>query len=288
MFRRSVLSLALPTDKKAMLELVKTLRFRTEAPISDCTAAIKEADGDVDAAIVLLRKKGAARANKKGDRTTQHGFVVACRGATPANGAAIITVCSETDFAARNEHFLSACATVRDTLAGLLNASKGAVLADPAAALAELTERTRDPLREAIAVLGENIRVQGVLPLGLAAAEAERALIGTYAHGGLAVPDVGRFVGLAAVAPLKDGGDGDGAVEEETLTAVARHFVATSGAEGNYTHQKFFGGDDETIGQWLKAHNLRLIKSLVLEFGKEPIINEAAKPPPQFQHKKKE
>lgn len=274
MLRRSCLRLALPADKRAFMELVKTLRYRTEAPISDCSAALKETDGNMDAAMEVLRKRGAARAMKKGDRVTEHGFVVSCVGSTPASGAAIITVCSETDFAARNEHFQKTCVRVRDHLRTLMDATGGAVLSSPEEAAKQLSEVMADELRAAIAVLGENMRVRSVTPLVPAPHVAERLLIGSYTHGALSTDDVGRIVGLVAVSQLRE----SEVVPCDVLASVGRHFVATSGAEGNYAHQNFFGSETETVGKWMKQHGIKFSSSLVLEFGKEPVVHTAPEP----------
>ncbi|KAK7195502.1 Elongation factor Ts, mitochondrial [Novymonas esmeraldas] len=275
MLRCTAFRLTPLADKKAFMELVKTLRYRTEAPISDCSAALKETNGDVDAAMQVLRKRGAARAMKKGDRVTEHGFVVSCVGSTPASGAAIITVCSETDFAARNEHFQKACVQARAHLRNLLDSTGGAVLANPEEATKQLNESMAEELRATIAVLGENMRVRSITPLLPAPHVSERLLIGSYTHGSLSIHDVGRIVGLVAVSQLREGE----VVPSDVLTSVGRHFVATSGAEGNYAHQNFFGSETETVGKWLKQRGLRFSSSLVQEFGKEPVVHTAPAPP---------
>ncbi|CBZ23961.1 conserved hypothetical protein [Leishmania mexicana MHOM/GT/2001/U1103] len=274
MLHRSLLCFAVPADKKAFMELVKTLRYRTEAPISDCSAALKETDGDMDAAMQVLRKRGAARAMKKGDRVTEHGFVVSCVGSTPASGAAIVTVCSETDFAARNEHFQKVCVQARDQLCKLMDATNGAVLANPEEVLKHLSDVMAEELRVAIAVLGENMRVRSIVPLVPSPHVSERLLIGSYTHGSLNVDNVGRIVGLVAVSQGRE----NEVVPKDVLTSVGRHFVATSGAEGNYAHQNFFGSETETVGKWLKQRGLKFSSSLVQEFGKEPVVHTAPEP----------
>ncbi|RNF20430.1 putative elongation factor ts [Trypanosoma conorhini] len=259
-------------SKAAFLEMVKELRFRTEAPIADCSAALKETAGDVEKAMEVLRKKGSARAMKKQSRETLHGSVVACVG--PPFGAAVITVCSETDFAARSPPFQSACAKVREALQRRIVDSRGDVLADPTEAHRSLVEATAEDIRASIAVLGENVTVKSVEPLRPTPHAAEHVAIGFYTHGALEVPEVGRIAGVVAVNRLDPAAE----VRASTLTDVARHFVACSGAEGNYAHQNFFG-TEETVGQWLKRHGLRFSSSLVVEFGKEPVRHTA--PPPR-------
>src|SRR6516165_8301540 len=54
---------------------VKSLRDRTNAPMMDCKAALTEANGDMDKAVDILRKKNAAIQAKKGDRETAEGRI---------------------------------------------------------------------------------------------------------------------------------------------------------------------------------------------------------------------
>jgi len=77
---------------------IKVLRERTGAGLLACKKALEESDGNMEAAIDLLRKKGEAKAAKKADRATNEGFV-------SIDGAAIVAVQCETDFVARNEKF---------------------------------------------------------------------------------------------------------------------------------------------------------------------------------------
>ena len=86
------------------LDDIKTLRARTGAGMADCKKALEEADGDMDGAIDILRKKGAATAAKRADKAADEGVI-----ATAVNGdntaAAVAEINCETDFVARNEEF---------------------------------------------------------------------------------------------------------------------------------------------------------------------------------------
>ncbi|GAB1341216.1 translation elongation factor Ts [Gemmatimonas sp.] len=83
---------------------VAELRQRTGAGMMDCKKALEENNGDMNAAIEYLRKKGIAKAEKRADRSTSEGIVA---GEVFANGAsgALVEVACETDFVARNEDF---------------------------------------------------------------------------------------------------------------------------------------------------------------------------------------
>ena len=83
---------------------VKALRDRTGAGMMDCKQALAESGGDMDAAIKLLREKGAASAEKRSGRGTGEGYVASYTHATGRIGVLVELLC-ETDFVARNEEF---------------------------------------------------------------------------------------------------------------------------------------------------------------------------------------
>jgi elongation factor Ts len=83
---------------------VKALRDRTGAGMMDCKQALEEAGGDIDKAIEILRKKGAASAAKRSGRGTEEGVVSTYVHADSRKGALVEVQC-ETDFVARNEDF---------------------------------------------------------------------------------------------------------------------------------------------------------------------------------------
>ncbi len=83
---------------------VKTLRERTGAGMMECKKALVEAGGDIDAAVTVLRKAGAAKAEKKSSRTTGEGRVASYIHAGDKIGVLVELNC-ETDFVARTEPF---------------------------------------------------------------------------------------------------------------------------------------------------------------------------------------
>src|SRR5215469_2349943 len=83
---------------------VKDLRERTGAPMMDCKQALTEAKGDVEQAIVILRKRGAAIAQKKAMRVTSEGSVASYIHAGGKIGVLVEVNC-ESDFVARTEDF---------------------------------------------------------------------------------------------------------------------------------------------------------------------------------------
>ncbi len=83
---------------------VKELRDKTNAPMMDCRNALAEAKGDIEAAIVVLRKKGIATAAKKATRATSEGSVASYIHAGGKIGVLVEVNC-ESDFVARTEDF---------------------------------------------------------------------------------------------------------------------------------------------------------------------------------------
>lgn len=83
---------------------VKLLRDRTGAGMMDCKKALAEAGGDMEKAIDILRKKGAATAEKRADRATNQGVVEAYIHAGGRIGS-IVEVNCETDFVAKTDDF---------------------------------------------------------------------------------------------------------------------------------------------------------------------------------------
>jgi elongation factor Ts len=122
-------------------QLVKTLREKTNAGLMDCKRALAEVKGDLEAAIDLLRKKGAASAAKKADREAKEGVIAQ---AIVHNGkvGVLVEVNCETDFVAKNDAFKA----LTDTVAAKLAENDSADL-----------EADRV---EAVQKLGENIRIR--------------------------------------------------------------------------------------------------------------------------------
>ena len=85
------------------LQNIKQLRKSTGAGFKDCNLALKEANGDLDKAIEILRVKGISKASKKMSRVANEG-VIAVTG--DSNKMSLIEVNCETDFVAKNEDFI--------------------------------------------------------------------------------------------------------------------------------------------------------------------------------------
>jgi elongation factor Ts len=81
------------------LSQIQELRNKTGVGMMTCKKALTDANGDLEQAVDILRKKGAAKAAEKSDRSTGEGLVV-------VSGRTILTILCETDFVARNEKFI--------------------------------------------------------------------------------------------------------------------------------------------------------------------------------------
>jgi elongation factor Ts len=93
---------------------VQKLRKATGAGMMDCKNALKETDGDFDAAVDIIRKKGQAVANKRSDREAGEGVVLAKSNGNKSLGAMIVLNC-ETDFVAKNDGFVELATKILNT-----------------------------------------------------------------------------------------------------------------------------------------------------------------------------
>ncbi len=93
---------------------VNKLRQQTGAGMMDCKNALQEAEGDFEAAVDILRKKGQKVAAKRSDRDATEGVVLAKVSDDGSRGSIIMLNC-ETDFVAKNDGFVEVASTILDT-----------------------------------------------------------------------------------------------------------------------------------------------------------------------------
>jgi len=93
--------------------MVMKLRKLSGQGMMDCKKALTEADGDIERAVEILRKKGLATLAKRAERETSEGIVVS-KTSTDGRVAAMATLCCETDFVARSDDFVKAAETLAD------------------------------------------------------------------------------------------------------------------------------------------------------------------------------
>jgi elongation factor Ts len=121
---------------------VGKLREMTGAGLMDCKKALTEANGNMEAAVDILRKKGVATAAKKADRDAKDGLIA--QNIQPGSKVGVLVeVNCETDFVARNEGFKAFCDDVAKKLAG--GATIESLDADRIAAVAKVGENIQIP-----------------------------------------------------------------------------------------------------------------------------------------------
>lgn len=152
--------------------LVKELRERTGSGMMECKKALVETDGDIDAAAELMRKSGAAKADKKAGRVAADG-AIKIKVSEDGKSAVILEINSETDFVAKDENFQAFADEVLDIVAQNKPESVEA-LSVMSLANGQTVEEARQAL---IAKVGENIQVRRFEIL------QSSASISAYLHG---------------------------------------------------------------------------------------------------------
>ncbi|MBX9804796.1 MAG: translation elongation factor Ts [Alphaproteobacteria bacterium] len=177
--------------------LVKDLRERTGAGMMDCKKALTEVEGDMEAAIDWLRKKGLAAAAKKAGRVASEGLVAAAiDDASNATAGAVVEINAETDFVARNENFQN---LVRNTA---LIAAKQDYTVDTlkAAPFPGEAPTVEDEITRLIAVIGENMHLRRVVRLSVSEGH-----VASYVHNAVS-PGLGKIGVLVALESSGDKG----------------------------------------------------------------------------------
>ena len=179
--------------------LVKELRERTGAGMMDCKKALKQTDGNIEAAIDYLRENGIAKAAKKADRIAAEGLsYIEVKG----NKAVILEINSETDFVAKNEKFVALVKNVAN-----------AILAAEPKSLEEALQVQAEGgtveavINEGIATIGEKLSLRRFEILTKTDADA----FGAYSHMG------GRIGVLTLI---------EGSTDEQAAKDVAMHIAA--------------------------------------------------------------
>jgi elongation factor Ts len=150
--------------------LVKELRERTGAGMMECKRALTENDGNIEAAIESMRKKGQATAEKKSGRIAAEGLITLLR---EGNKAAMVEVNCETDFVTKNEDFKQFCQAVVETVLREQPVDLQSLLS----ANLKNGKNVEENRHELILKIGENIMVRR-----FAMMEAKDRL-GVYLHG---------------------------------------------------------------------------------------------------------
>jgi elongation factor Ts len=169
--------------------LVKELREASGAGMMDCKKALAENNGDVEASIDWLRKKGLAAAAKKAGRVAAEGLVGAV---ADGKTGALVEVNSETDFVARNEQFQ-----------GLVSAAAKAALAHGDVEALKASKHPdggtiAEKVTNLVATIGENMNVRRAVRLSV-----PNGVVASYVHNA-AAPGMGKIGVLVALESTGD------------------------------------------------------------------------------------
>jgi elongation factor Ts len=184
--------------------MVGDLKKKTGAGLMDCKRALVETDGDVDAAIKILREKGLAAAAKKADRIAADGLVSVLK---DGDTVAMVEVNSETDFVAKNATFVEFVQGILRTVI----AFKPATIEELKACKFDGTEYTvEETIKDKIYTIGENITLRRFTVI--------EGITSTYIHGNGSIGVIVKFDVDANVA------------ESEEFVEFAKNIALQAGA----------------------------------------------------------
>ena len=179
--------------------MVKDLREQSGAGMMDCKKALAECDGDMDAAFELLRKNGAAKAEKKASRIAAEGI---CKVVVEGNTAVVLEVNSETDFVAKNDKFQTYVEKVANQILKSDVKTIDELLAQPW--IEDSSKTVNDVHVEMVATIGEKLSLRRFEKV------ASEGFVVSYTHGG---GRIGVIVDMA-------GAESDAAKEAATNIAM--------------------------------------------------------------------
>lgn len=155
--------------------MVKQLRERTGAGMMECKKALEEANGNIDDAVDVLRKRGIASAAKKASRSTKQGSITVALGAGRSSGAILEFNC-ESDFVARTEDFQTMVNELtQQALEAPAGTTRDAMLEQPYRA--DASQTVGQIIAGKIGKIGENMQLARFEKL-------EGGVIGSYIHPG--------------------------------------------------------------------------------------------------------
>jgi elongation factor Ts len=188
---------------------VKELRDRTGAGMMDCKRALSETDGDLDAAVALLREKGLASAAKKAGRVAAEGLVGVFASADGSE-AVVVELNCETDFVAKNDAFGDLLETIGNAL---LDSDADEGTGESAGDLTVGSKKLSEVLTDAVASIGENIGLRRFMRV-----RAGGGRVGSYVHAG---GKIGVLVELSGASEAHD--DLARSLAMQVAAAMPRH-----------------------------------------------------------------
>ncbi|GJE19410.1 translation elongation factor Ts [Methylobacterium marchantiae] len=251
--------------------LVKELREKTGAGMMDCKGALNETDGDIEAAVDWLRKKGLAKAAKKAGRVAAEGLVAV---ESSGHHATIVEVNSETDFVARNDSFQ---AFAREA-AKLALDTDGSLEGLEAAHFPGSSTSVKESLSSLIATIGENMTLRRVAKL-----DVTKGVIASYVHAQVA-DGLGKIGVLVALES-----EGDVEVLSTLGRQIAMHVAATNPValdaagvdqavlerESNILREKNAGKPDHVLAKIVESGLKSYYKEVTLL--EQPFVHDGSK-----------
>lgn len=155
-------------------EMVKQLRDKTGAGMMDCKKALAEANGDMEKAVEILRKKGAATAAKRADKAANEGIVVA-KVSDDGKRGILVEINCETDFVARGEDFVAFAHSVAEIIYSKKPTDVSALLSLPH----PNGKTVADALSDLMAKIGERTEIKR-----FSAVDAGNGFVESYTHMG--------------------------------------------------------------------------------------------------------
>lgn len=155
------------------MQVIQQLRAKTSCGIMDCKKALQDTNGDMEAAVDLLRKKGMAKAAKRSEREATEG-VVKIKVTKDAKIAHMIQLSSETDFVSRNDKFQTLADEILEVFAG----SKAQDLEELKALIFRNGQTVASAVEDFSGVIGEKIELgkAGLLKSSV------NEILSTYVH----------------------------------------------------------------------------------------------------------
>ena len=196
---------------------VKELRDLTGAGMMDCKAALNETNGDMEAAVDWLRKKGISKADKKAGRTAAEGLIGVDAG---VREAAIVEVNSETDFVARNAAFQEIVAKVAKVALAY-----GTTEAVAAAKYPGSDKSVTDTIKDAVGTIGENMGFRRSAKLTV-----PHGAVATYVHNAVA-DGLGKLGVLVAIETTGNEHAANAFARQVAMHVAASNPVALSAEE---------------------------------------------------------
>jgi len=213
---------------------VKKLREMSGAGMMDCKKALAETNGDLDAAVDYLRKKGLSAASKKAGRVAAEGIVVAV---TEGNAGVLLEVNAETDFVSKNDQFVSFVNAIAKIILDKAPTDVEALKALPF----DSEHNVEQALAQRIATIGENMNIRRFERFAV-----DSGVVAAYVHGngkigvllgvqGNNVADVARNIAMhvAAANPQAIRREDVSAEAVEREKAVLSERAAASGKPAN-------------------------------------------------------